>query len=258
MSYGLPAGKALCLRTNNEDMTSYNGFRWPDSGHVTAPDWQPTPECGNGLHGLLWGDGDASLLNWDATAKWLVVEIDADSAINLDGKVKFPNCVVVHVGNRHSAATFIAPFVPPGTKVIGGTATAGDDGTATAGIGGTATAGYRGTTTAGDDGTATAGYRGTATAGYRGTATAGDDGTATAGDGGTATAGIGGTATAGYRGTATAGDGGSIIIQRWNGKRYKYECAEVGEGGLTPNQPYRLDNDGEFVEGDESEELEKK
>jgi len=202
MSYGLPAGKALCLRTNNEDMTSYNGFRWPDSGYVTAPDWQPTPECGNGLHGLLWGDGDASLLNWDATAKWLVVEIDADSAINLDGKVKFPNCVVVHVGNRHSAATFIAPFVPPGTKVIGGTATAGD--------------------------------RGTATAGDRGTATAGDDG------------------------TATAGDGGSIIIQRWNGKRYKYECAEVGEGGLTPNQPYRLDNDGEFVEGDESEELEKK
>jgi len=194
MSYGLPAGKALCLRTNNEDMTSYNGFRWPDSGYVTAPDWQPTPECGNGLHGLLWGDGDASLLNWDATAKWLVVEIDADSAINLDGKVKFPNCVVVHVGNRHSAATFIAPFVPPGTKVIGGTATAGDRGTATAGIGG----------------------------------------------------------------TATAGDGGSIIIQRWNGKRYKYECAEVGEGGLTPNQPYRLDNDGEFVEGDESEELEKK
>jgi len=226
MSYGLPAGKALCLRTNNEDMTSYNGFRWPDSGYVTAPDWQPTPECGNGLHGLLWGDGDASLLNWDATAKWLVVEIDADSAINLDGKVKFPNCVVVHVGNRHSAATFIAPFVPPGTKVIGGTATAGD--------------------------------RGTATAGYRGTATAGDDGTATAGDRGTATAGDGGTATAGNGGTATAGDGGSIIIQRWNGKRYKYECAEVGEGGLTPNQPYRLDNDGEFVEGDESEELEKK
>ena len=208
MSYGLPAGKALCLRTNNEDMTSYGGFRWPESGHVTAPDWQPTPECGNGLHGLLWGDGDASLLNWDATAKWLVVEIDADSAINLDGKVKFPSCVIVHVGDRHSATTFIAPFVPPGIKVVGGTATAGYRGTATAGDGGTATAGYRGTATAGDDGTATAGYRG----------------------------------------TATAGDGGSIIIQRWNGKRYKYECAEVGEGGLTPNQPYQLDNDGKFVE----------
>ena len=107
MSYVLPAGKALCLRTNNKDMTSYDGFQWPEAGYVAAPDWQPTPECGNGLHGLLWGAGKASLLNWDSTAKWLVVEINADEAINLDGKVKFPHCHVVYVGDRHGAAAFI-------------------------------------------------------------------------------------------------------------------------------------------------------
>jgi hypothetical protein len=72
-------------------------------------------------------------------------------------------------------------------------------------------------------------------------------GTATAGDGGTATAGDMGTATAGYRGTATAGDGGTIIIQRWNGKRYKFEVAEVGEDGLTPGQAYCLNDEGSFV-----------
>ena len=63
---------------------------------------------------------------------------------------------------------------------------------------------------------------------------------------GTATAGDGGTATAGYRGTATAGDGGVLAIYRWNGKRWKMTCAEVGEN-VEPNVAYRLDEDGNFV-----------
>jgi hypothetical protein len=97
--------------------------------------------------------------------------------------------------------------------------------------------------TAGYYGTATAGYRGTATAGYYGTATAGKHGTATAGYYGTATAGDYGTATAGYRGTATAGEGGIIAILH----RDKRRCAEVGKGGLKPNTPYKLDENGEFI-----------
>ena len=47
--------KALILRTCNSDLTSYNGFQWPESGFVEAPDWDKTPQCGNGLHGLLQG-----------------------------------------------------------------------------------------------------------------------------------------------------------------------------------------------------------
>ena len=155
-----------------------------------------------------------------------------------------------------------------GTATAGdsGTATAGDRGTATAGDSGTATAGYRGTATAGDRGTATAGDRGTATAGYRGTATAGDRGTATAGYSGTATAGDRGTATAGYSGTATAGDSGTatagdsgtatagdrgvISITFWDskGQKYRRRISEVGEGGLKPNTPYKLDGEGNFIE----------
>ena len=76
---------------------------------------------------------------------------------------------------------------------------------------------------------------GTATAGWKGTATAGDEGTATAGD----------------EGTATAGLGGVICIQSWNGKRYKTKIAQVkdedGDGQLEPNQPYKLNEAGEFV-----------
>jgi len=274
-----PISTVLVLRTCSADMRSEhqaaNGFQWPESGPVSAPDWLPTTECGNGLHGLLWGECDSGLLNHTASAKALVVKVAASDIIQLQGKVKFPRGHVVFCGTHHDAAKFIlanggaGKAVHYGTATAGyrgtatagdrGTATAGCGGTATAGDGGTATAGYRGTATAGCGGTATAGYGGTATAGYRGTATAGCGGTATAGDRGTATAGCGGTATAGYGGTATAGCGGTatagcagvISIQYWNGKRYKTKIAHVkdgdGDGELEPNTPYVLNNKYEFT-----------
>jgi hypothetical protein len=221
--------KALVLRTCRSDMTSTHGFVWPEAGGVaTAPDWESSHECGNGLHGWLYGQGDYSCSNFlDETSKWLVVEIDLKEAVMLGGKCKFRSGAVKFAGDKKSATDYLIANEPQaaGVAVIGatlavgdnqaatvgalGTATAGYSGTATAGYRGTATAGYSGTATAGDSGTATAGYRGTATAGYRGTATAGDSGTATAGYSGTATAGYSGTATAGYRGTATAGYSGT-------------------------------------------------
>jgi hypothetical protein len=144
-----------------------------------------------------------------------------------------------------------------GTVTAGyrGTATAGNHGIATAGDYGIATAGYRGNATAGDRGTATAGYCGNATAGDYGTATTGDYGTATtgycgtatAGDWGTATAGNGGTATTGYCGTATAGVGGILVIKYYDGNRYRFDMAYVGENGILPNTPYHLDDNHNFV-----------
>lgn len=61
-----------------------------------------------------------------------------------------------------------------------------------------------------------------------------------------ATAGDKGTATAGNYGTATAGKG-TLIVRRWNGKRYKFSVAYVGEDGIEPNVPYRLNAEGNFV-----------
>lgn len=54
----------LMLKTVSADGTAYDGFRWPleVGAVVTAPDWDPKPECGHGLHGLPWGEGKASLL----------------------------------------------------------------------------------------------------------------------------------------------------------------------------------------------------
>jgi len=283
--YCLPDGKALVLRTCNAELQAHGGFQWPESGPVSCPDWDPKPKCGNGLHGLLWGQGDGDLVSWNAEAKWMVVEVEAAACVELSGKVKFPSGTVIFCGDRLGATALVAQHAPAGTSIVGGTATAGTWGTATAGYSGTATAGDRGTATAGDSGTATAGDRGTATAGYsgtatagdRGTATAGDEGTATAGDRGTATAGTWGTATAGDRGTATAGDkgtatagtwgtatagdrgtatagySGEIVIRWWDAKhqRTRSSFGYIGEDGLLPGVAYTLDDDHKFVPADE-------
>jgi len=243
----LKQGEALMLRTCNADGKSYGGFQWPKSGSVKCDDWNPQAECGNGLHGLLWGAGDGSLLDWSEDAAWLVVRIKESDAVQIGGKIKVPTGVVEFFGAAVDAVAMMQQYAPAGTPVVRGTATAGVRGTATAGYRGTATAGVRGTATAGDSGTATAGYRGTATAGYSGTATAGDSGTATAGYSGTATAGYRGTATAGDRGTATAGEDGVISLLYWNGEKYKRAVFAVGEDGIEPNQPYQVDNTGKPI-----------
>ena len=160
-------GHVLVLKSIAANMKAYGGFQWPESGAVSAPDWKPTEECGNGLHGWLWGAGDAGLRCMDDDAKWLVLSVPSDF-VDLGQKVKFPSCEIKYLGDRETAVAIIQHYAPGGTPAMFGTATAGNRGTATAG--------YRGTATAGDEGTATAGNRGTATAGYRGTATAGDEG----------------------------------------------------------------------------------
>lgn len=242
--------KVLVLRTCNADMTSYGGFRWPESGPVEAPDWDPWPVGGHGLHGLLWGVGGGALLDWSPLARWLVVEVEAASVVDLGGKVKFPRGVVVHCGDRLSATQYIVENGADPARVVGYTATAGDGGTAIAGNYGTAMAGNRGAAIAGDYGTATVGNRGAAIAGNYGTATAGYYGTATAGNYGIATAGNGG--------TATAGNGGAVVVHHWDARtqRMRLTVGYVGEDGIESDQPYRV-MDGKLVPvNDEAQEEE--
>ena len=199
------------LKTVKADGTARGGFQWPldEGAEVTAPGWDPTPVYGGGLHGLLNGAGNGSLINWSTDAIWIVAEIpDDETVVDLDGKVKVRRCIVRHVGDKTSAPEFLAAHGHT-EGVVGSTATAGDYGTATAG------------------------YRGTATAGVSGTATAGDYGTATAGD----------------YGTATAGERGTIIIAWWDSElgRRRWVVGEVGIDGIVADTPYRV-VDGALVE----------
>lgn len=140
----LPDGRYAVLRCCHADGTSSHGFVWPlDVGAVVeAPDWDPNPArgCGGGLHGLLWGVGEAGLLS-PIDGAWLVVAVDpADIATPIDSdtspdKVRFRRCEIVHVGDQASATGWLIDRAP-GLPVAYGTATAGDYGTATAGDGG--------------------------------------------------------------------------------------------------------------------------
>ena len=89
----------LVLRTCNADMTAYNSFKWPETGTVSAPDWDPKPECGNGLHGLLHGCGDSSYLSNEPDAKWLVVAVPKGTCVDIEreGQVSvMRSCVCRH------------------------------------------------------------------------------------------------------------------------------------------------------------------
>ena len=235
----------LYLRTTDKDGKAHGGFQWPMEvgAIVTAPDWKPTAECGNGLHGLLDGLFDASHLNFDADAVWWIVE--AADAIDLSGKHKFQSCKVVAFGPRHEVTAKLHALRPGPIHGLclaagdNGQAAAGRCGHATAGDNGQATAGDYGHATAGDNGHATAGNSGQATAGDYGQATAGYNGQATAGYRGQATAGNNGQATAGYNGQATAGYNGVLIFLRWIGGRRRVLTAYVGEDGILPNVAYR-------------------
>jgi len=131
------ASTVLVMRTCDANLRSEHeaakGFQWPKSGYVAAPDWKPTEKCGGGLHGLLWGEGDARLLNHSPTAKALVVRATENDIVHLDGKVKFPSGHVVFCGTHREAAAFIQNNGGQGKATHYGTATAGNGGTATAG-----------------------------------------------------------------------------------------------------------------------------
>ena len=131
----------LILRTCNADMTSCGGFRWPESGPVVAPDWAPTMKCGNGLHGLLWGEGSVQSMNLADDAKWLVFRAAVADLKHGEGdltdKCKARAGYVEYCGTRDGAITYLLANGAKGKRVVFGTSTSGYHGTSTSGNGGT-------------------------------------------------------------------------------------------------------------------------
>ena len=233
----METGKAYILRTCSRDMTSRGDFTWPRGGEVSAPDWRATSECGNGLHGFLWGEGDGGLADWSLNAIWIVAGID--HWIDLGGKVKFPKANVVFAGSRAAATAKIIELGARGA-VIGSTLIGGDYSTLTGGDHSTLTGGYSSTLTGGARSTLTGGYRSTLTGGGGSTLTGGDHSTLTGGDHSTLTGGARSTLTGGYGSTLTGGYGSTLTAKWLDGLRYRIAVAYVGEDGIEPGAPYRV------------------
>lgn len=211
----------LVLRACNADMTSRNEFVWPTSGYVEAPDWRTNEECGHGLHGWLHGHGEGGTSNyWEADCKWLVVKVDTEHLINLDGKVKFKCGEVVFCGDRKGAINYLTNNSPLAlTKPIVGAEI-------TVGVNGSALTGYCGVAISGDSGISVSGDYGKSTTGDYGIATSGNDSTSTSGDHGTSISGEESIATSGYAGTSTIKSYGTA-------KSGNYGLSRSGIGGIS-------------------------
>ena len=225
----LAPGRVLILRTCAAGFIARNNFQWPSEiGAVVKPtSWNPEPICGYGLHGFLYGEGNAGLANWGEDAEWLVIEADADSVVTIDNgeKVKVPECVIAHIGRGDNAVqkridciAFMAERGQMGSKCMGRVAQDMSDGA-----------------------TLTGGYRATLTGGYRATLTGGDRATLTGGDRATLTG--------GYRATLTGGDGATLTVKFYDESRgqYRRKLYTIGEDGILPGVKYHCNNSGILV-----------
>src|SRR5208282_2815104 len=69
-------GEVLILRRIGKDRKSKNDFAYPTGVGtvVEAPDWNPEPVCGGGLHGWPWGFGLGEGMDYDIIEDiWLVI-----------------------------------------------------------------------------------------------------------------------------------------------------------------------------------------
>ena len=101
--------EVLILRCCDKDGKSYGGFQWPleVGAAVEVPDWEPTAECGNGLHGWPWGlsMGDGKDPDW--AGRWIVWGADPATVVLLGGKVKAPRGMIRFVGDWQAATAFV-------------------------------------------------------------------------------------------------------------------------------------------------------
>jgi len=247
--------KALVLRTCASDLKSYGGFQWPSSGKVIAPDWDPKPECGNGLHGALYGEGNGDLLDFGSDSKWLVVEVELKNVVDLGGKVKFPECKIKYCGDRLGASKYLQENGCDGREIIGGYSTSGDYGRSITGYRGESSSGYKGTSISGYFGTSISKNYGESISRNWGASITGAWGVSISRDGGISISGDFGRSISGIDGRCQSGFGGEIISRYWNGVLYRTVVGYVSVVGseIEPNVLYRLNKIGKWIRADDLE-----
>ena len=241
--------KALVLRTCAADQTSYGGFIWPTEigTIVTCQDWNEEAKCGNGLHGLLDGFGDYSLLSEHFDAIWQIVEVDRDKCIELDGKVKFQSCKLVYSGTMAVALTKMSDYqidlLIESNSIISSKLAASS---------------YRDSKLAASGESsklAASGYNSKlAASGYNSKLAASGEFSKLAASGYSSQLAASGEFSiaicAGLNGIASAGENGCIALTWWDDTKssYRIEVGYIGENGIKPNTPYRLNDEHKFEE----------
>jgi hypothetical protein len=203
------------MKTVDRNYKSHGGFQWPKKigARVVAPDWNEQPVCGGGLHGLLWGCGDGSLLDWNTEAIGVVFSATGN-VVDINNKVKVRSGKVEYIGSIQQCAQYIYDHGGLGMPIVGLCFNGGDGSTLTGGDRSTLTGGY--------------------------------GSTLTGGNGSTLTGGNGSTLTGRDESTLTGGEKSILQIKYYDGIRYRIVTGYIGEDGLLPGVPYRLDGNRKF------------
>ncbi len=222
----------LILKCVEKDGTSYGGFQWPLTvgATVEAPDWNPAPACGQGLHGWPWGFsmGDGKDPDWSGA--WIVFGALPSDVVDLDGKVKARCGTIRFVGGWADATAFVLSGQMAWVHHAAQGAAS-----ATGGRGAASATGERGAASA------TGGSGAASATGWSGAASAT----------GAASAAV----VTGLYGQARGGPYSIVALAFGNKRasRIEMRCARIGKGDgsdnmLKANVFYRLNGRGEFVE----------
>jgi hypothetical protein len=213
--------KVLVIRTSNHKNQGYGGFQWPRSGYVSCNNWNPKPICGYGLHGLLWGEGNAILFLHSTTAIWSIVEVNAKDIVKIDeDKVKFPFGNVVYCGSKNGAFEYLYKRTSLGHLICGGTIKRMKEDS---------------TVILGNYSKAITGVRGRSIVGKKGIAISGKEGISQGG----------------YRSLLKSGKKGILIGAYSSCNDIKIAIAYIGKDRILPNIFYKVDCNGSFYKQDD-------
>ncbi|TFD74703.1 hypothetical protein E3T48_12315 [Cryobacterium fucosi] len=86
-------GWAVVYKAVDDDLKSGRGFAYPIGETVTAKDWKPSKECGNGLH---FGFRPAVARTYfEAATRFLECHVEVATMVALGDKVKAQSCRVI-------------------------------------------------------------------------------------------------------------------------------------------------------------------
>ncbi|MGP8268925.1 MAG: hypothetical protein ACLQLH_02560, partial [Terracidiphilus sp.] len=213
-------GKSSSARLVKGQTVHAEPFRHPMAigEKVTAPDWDPRPVCGGGIHAWPWAMslGAGKDPEWDAL--WQVYGVKPDDIVPVenDGKIKFRTGILRFLGTWNGAIDFVLK----GQMAWVFQASQGK-GHATGDSSASSATGYRSASSATGDSSASSatGYRSASSAtGYRSASSAT----------GAASAAV----VVGLQGRAKAGEFGCIALAWWNADKSRSEmrCALTGKG----------------------------
>ena len=95
------------IKTVNKDMREfkyqliYPEFKYPEKGKVVAPNWDPHPEKGGGIHGLIHETRNHYI---ESSEIWLILKYEKGTEVTVyDEEIKVPYAWVVFVGTAQEA-----------------------------------------------------------------------------------------------------------------------------------------------------------